>query len=124
MKKTIGFSILVIIGCVCLYNYIYQDHRNIESESAEFITNPQKILSEIKLDTPRFEKKYLNKTIEITGSITDVTKSDLTLNNMVFCQFSERQLVELNSNITVKGRCIGYDDLLEQLKLDQCIIIK
>ena len=82
------------------------------------------ILSEIKLDIPRFEKKHLNKTIEITGRITDVTKSDLTLNNMVFCQFSENQLVELNSNITVKGRCIGYDDLLEQLKLDQCIIIK
>ena len=30
----------------------------------------------------------------------------------------------LNNDVTIKGRCIGYDDLLEELKMDQCIIIK
>jgi hypothetical protein len=26
--------------------------------------------------------------------------------------------------VVIKGRCIGYDDLFEIVKLDQCIIIK
>jgi hypothetical protein len=26
--------------------------------------------------------------------------------------------------VAIKGRCIGFDDLLEEIKLDQCSIIK
>lgn len=35
--------------------------------------------------------------------------------------FSE---LKANNPISVKGRCIGYDDLLEEIKLDQCSIVK
>jgi hypothetical protein len=32
--------------------------------------------------------------------------------------------LKVNDSVTVKGRCIGFDDLLEEIKLDQCTIKK
>jgi hypothetical protein len=32
--------------------------------------------------------------------------------------------LKVNDTIVVKGRCIGYDDLLEEIKLDQCSIVR
>ena len=29
-----------------------------------------------------------------------------------------------NSSIAIKGRCIGFDSLLQQIKLDQCLILE
>ena len=124
MKKKIIFFILLLAVSISLYNYVYQDHRNIETESPEFKSTPEDIVNEFKLDALVSEKKYLNKTIELTGIVTEINNTDLTLNNTIFCQFTENQTVTQNSEVKVKGRCIGYDDLLEQLKLDQCSIIK
>jgi hypothetical protein len=35
---------------------------------------------------------------------------------------TDLQKINPSNNISLKGRIIGYDDLLEELKLDQCII--
>lgn len=124
MKKKIIFFILLLVVSISLYNYVYQDHRNIETESPEFKSTPEDIVNEFKLDALVSEKKYLNKTIELTGIVTELNNSDLTLNNTIFCQFTKTQTAKLNSEVKIKGRCIGYDDLFEQVKLDQCSIIK
>jgi len=118
--------VLVALSAFLAYQYIYQDHRNIETEKAEYTTTPQTIGDEFKLDALKSEKKYLNKTIEVLGTITEVNTNDITLNDMLFCQFDNmiNQSIKINSKIKVKGRCIGYDDLLEQVKLDQCTVIK
>jgi len=31
--------------------------------------------------------------------------------------------LNIATQITIKGRVIGFDDLLEQIKLDQCFIL-
>ncbi|PWH83156.1 hypothetical protein DIS18_00965 [Algibacter marinivivus] len=124
MKKKIIFFILLLVVSISLYNYVYQDHRNIETELPEFKSTPEDIVNEFKLDALVSGKKYLNKTIELTGIVTELNNSDLTLNNTIFCQFTETQTAKLNSEVKIKGRCIGYDDLFEQVKLDQCSIIK
>ncbi len=118
--------ILLVLSVVIGYQYIYQNHRNIETEKAEYILTPQTISDEFKLDALKSEKKYLNQTIEISGTITEVNENDLTLNDMVFCQFNNivNQTIKINSVVKIKGRCIGYDDLLEQVKLDQCTLLK
>nr|WP_311941079.1 hypothetical protein [Hwangdonia seohaensis] len=107
------------------YQYIYQDHRDIETEKAEYTTTPQSISDEFKQDALKSEKKFLNKTIEILGIVTEVNQNNITLNDLVFCQFNDmlNQSIKINTTLKVKGRCIGYDDLLEQVKLDQCTII-
>ena len=107
---------------VVAYNYIYQDHRDIETEQAEYITTPQDIRDEFNIDALNSEKKYLNKTIEVSGIISEINKNDLTLDEHVLCVFNNPTdtNLKIHSKIKIKGRVIGYDDLFEQVKLDQC----
>jgi hypothetical protein len=127
MKKKLWFLfIIAAIICVIGYNYIYQDHRNISSESADFIVNSISLSEEFKINTQNAETKYLNKTLIVKGEISEINASDLTLNDLIFLNLNstiETNSLKLNKTISIKGRCLGYDDLLEQVKLDQCTLI-
>ena len=124
LKKIVIFGV-IIMAAIIGYNYIYQDHRDIEHEKVEFFVSSEEIASQFVENVTASEQKYLNKTIEVSGLITEISKKDLTLDDKVFCQFSEaiKTSVKNKSKIKIKGRVIGYDDLLEQVKLDQCTII-
>ncbi len=124
-RKWIIILILILLAFVA-YKYIYQDHRDIQKEQAQFVVSSKAIANEFIENSMEAEKKYLNKTIEISGVITEITENDITLNNNVFCQFSSKitTLFTTKDSITIKGRCIGYDDLLELVKIDQSTIIE
>lgn len=124
MRKWIVFIILIVIGIgIKAYNYIYQDHRDIESETAEFVLNSTDLVNEFTINPSASEKKYLNKTIEVFGTITELNDRDLTLDNNIFCQFSSKIEVDTSKKVNIKGRFIGYDELLDQIKIDQCSIL-
>jgi len=125
MRKWIVIIIILIIAAIIGYNYIYQDHRDIESEKAEFSITSDEIGIKFSENTALAEQTFLNKTIEISGLISEINMNDLTLDDKVFCQFTKKvgRKIKANSKVQIKGRVIGYDDLLEQVKLDQCIII-
>ena len=125
MKKWIGLLIVLIITAILGYNYIYQDHRDIESEIAEFSITSSEITQYFSEDSSGAEQKFLNKTVEISGVISEINTNDITIDDKLFCQFTNTIETALNTNdqIKIKGRVIGYDDLLEQVKLDQCSII-
>lgn len=124
MKKWILLAVLAVIS-ILTYNYIYQNHRDINKEKAEYNLTSVEILKKFSTDPDNSEKKYLDKTIEVIGKITDQSENTITLDHIVFCQFNTNINIQLkdNSQIKIKGRFIGYDDLLEQIKLDQCNII-
>lgn len=126
MKKLYWIILLIaIIGGYLGYNYIYQDHRDIDAETPEFTVTSEIVAKEFADNASAAETKYLNKTIMVSGKITEVNAKDITINNTLFCNLSEGYETtnfKVNDNITIKGRCIGYDDLLEQVKLDQCSI--
>jgi len=45
----------------------------------------------------------------------------VTLDEAIQCTFNQLpQGLSLDKKVTIKGRCIGYDDLFELAKLDQC----
>ena len=121
MRKWILILVVVVVGLIG-YTYIYHEHRDIENEKAEFVLNASDWANEFAINPSASEKKYLNKTIEVQGTITELNDFDLTLDDNIFCQFSSKVKVESKS-IKVKGRFIGYDNLLEQVKLDQCSIL-
>lgn len=127
MKKFKGPIILLVALLIAYvgYNYIYQDHRDIEKETSQFTITSKALIKEFQKDAPLAETKYLNKTIEVSGSISEINLKDLTLDGYIFNNFNinlNRNELQINKTIIIKGRCIGYDDLLEQVKLDQCSI--
>lgn len=126
MRKRVVYLVILIILFVLGYNYINQDHRNIKNEDAEFIMNSSDLALFFSTNLIESEAKYLNATIEISGQITDISLNSITLDDKVFCQFTTaiENTIDKNLPIKIKGRVIGYDDLLEQVKLDQCSVKK
>jgi hypothetical protein len=126
MRKKIIF-ILISFGILtfAVYNYIYQDHRNIESEDVEFELQSADIIREFALTPENSSKRYLDKTVVVVGLLSEINLQNITLDNAVFCQFTDTisMTKKINDRIKIKGLFIGYDDLLEQVKLNQCSII-
>jgi hypothetical protein len=124
MKKWSILIVLCVIVGIIGYRYVYQDHRDIATETSIYKLTASDLLDEFAINPMTSENKYLNKTIEVSGSISDKNPQNITIEDKVFCQFSSKIQKALNTEqIKIKGRFIGYDDLLEQVKLDQCMII-
>ncbi|MFS4483202.1 OB-fold protein [Hyunsoonleella sp. 2307UL5-6] len=123
MKKII-FLLGIIVIAFLAYNYIYKSHRDIKTEKVAFSITSKALFDEFSSNPKASQTKYLNKTIKVSGSVIETNTNTITLNQNVFCIF-EAPISKAadNSRITIKGRLIGYDDLLEEIKLDQCYII-
>ena len=125
MKK----KILLFVFTLCLfflgYNYLFPDHRTINKEEALFNVEASILFDEFIDNSKQAEYKYLNQTITVSGVITSFNTENIMINNKIFCKFDNIvNKININDSIVVKGRCIGYDELLEEIKLDQCSIVK
>jgi len=123
-KWSIIITILILIG-IFGYNYLYQDHRDIQTEKSIYKVSSQSLIEEFQINSDDSESKYLDKTITVSGSVSQIDAHSIVIDNVVFCQFEDKPNVNLkeSKSITIKGRFLGYDDLLEEIKLDQCHII-
>lgn len=127
MKKLIIVLAILVVGGFFGYKYLYQPHRNIQQEKATFELEAISLVKEFSEDTELASMKYLNKTIIVKGALTEIESNSLMLANAAYCTFdANHDILEtnLNSIYSIKGRCIGYDELLEVVKLDQASIIK
>lgn len=117
--------VLIVIATLLYgyYGFLYKDVRDISSETSAFTIAAKELSDEYSADTANADTKYLNKTIELAGLVTDVKDSLLILNHKVVCSFDAALgNTVINKNISVKGRCIGFDELFGEVKLDQCTI--
>ncbi len=124
MKK-VAASLLVIIVIVFLsYNYLYHEHRDISNEKAVFSIAGTKILQDFLADESKANLKYLDKTIAIKGKITsvDALNNTIVIDEKVFVLLKKNSDVKQNEVINIQGRVIGYDSLLEEIKIDQAEI--
>ena len=129
-RKKIAFviaALLIIVsaGIYFYYGFLFKEARNIQSEMPDYTISATKLLEDYNADPKKADQLYLNKTIEITGIVTKETDSVLILENTVFCLFSQKvKSALINNKVTVKGKCIGYDELFQEVKIDQCTINK
>ena len=130
MKKPLkiaGITILVLLITVfAVYKYMMTaGGRDVSSEPALFTVSAEEIAGEFSASEEKASKKYLNKTITVNGSVTSATKSSITLNENVICNLHDSiaALPGNGTNVSLKGRLVGYDSLLEEIRLDQCDII-
>jgi len=123
MRNIVVFILIVVFGMFFGYNYLFPDHRSIDQEVVRFTIDADAIFNAFIENAPLAESKYLDHTLVVSGIISTVNSQGLTINNKIDCKINTIDLgLQLNDSIAIKGRCIGYDDLLEQIKLDQCSI--
>lgn len=120
--------VLLFIISAIVYNYVYKNHRNISSEEAVYSIEVNELFQEFLTNQEVSNTKYANKTIEIYGTITtlDLENQTIVLNEQLSLSGEKDEFHTLNvgEKHTFKGRFVGFDDLLEELKMDQCIHIK
>lgn len=123
MRNKLIFIIIVFFVIIFAYNYAYPDHRSISEEVVSFTVKADYIHNEFIENTSQAELKYLDQTVLVSGIVTAIDSKSVTINNKVYGQFETlKSDLKVNDSIAIKGRCIGFDDLLEEIKLDQCSI--
>jgi hypothetical protein len=137
-----------------VYQYLYKSHRNIAAEEANFTTTAMEVFNAYTESDSLANAKYLDKTIMIRGKITNLDYSGkiITVDEKLAARFAIRGKItnldysgkiitvdeklaarfavnlsdqlKLQDSIVIKGRLIGFDDLLGEIQLDQCIVIE
>jgi hypothetical protein len=121
-KIVIVLGIVVLVG-ILGFNYImHGGGRDIQSEESAFKVSSEVIKNEFSNNMEESTKKYLNKTIEISGLITAIEDSIVTIDETIFCKIISLENIKEKNNVTIKGRLVGFDDLLGEIKLDECNI--
>jgi hypothetical protein len=129
MTKKTKIVLASILGLVLVLFVAYKimltsGARDLETEKTAFAVSTKEIVNEFATDTSA-TTKYLNKAIEIKGVVTQIEDKQLILDGVVICAMKNAVTTEnKDKKITVKGRFLGYDDLMGELKLDECSIIK
>lgn len=125
MKKLL--LILILFGftsVVAFYFYSNKPHRNIQTEEARYKISATEFIKDFTSSQDSVFFKYLNKTVIVYGKLSQFSSNSLTIEENIFCTFTSTDYLPIIGEITyVKGRCIGYDDLLGEIKLDQCSIV-
>jgi len=121
--RIILFSI-AMVGILSFtgYNYVmYGGARNLSSEETAYTVSSKNISTEFASNVETANKKYLEKAIVIEGTITKITGTEVIIDDSIICNLKELDpSITKNQVITLKGRVVGYDDLMGELKLDQC----
>ena len=125
MKKKLFYILLLLIVVIFgIYKYIYKSHRDIASEEAAFSKTVSEVFQAFKTNDSLANKTYLDKTISVKGKITniDLANKIITVDEKLSARFTDKisDNVKLQDSITLKGRLVGFDDLLEEIQMDQC----
>ena len=128
-NKILLFLVLstIIIGSL-LFFYVYKEHRDIGQEEAIFTISVDELHKQFQINDSLANALYADQTILISGLVTYVDKVNdaVILNEKLFLTFNSADGLDIQPQklVKIKGRFVGYDDLMEELKMDQCILIK
>lgn len=125
-KNVLILVVVVVTGLAVLYFYhciLYKEARDISTEEAAFTITAGELAADYGSDPQGSDSKYLNKPVEVRGKVTAVSGAVIILDSLVVCSFDSLQDTgRINKVIDIKGRCIGFDELFGEVKLDQCTI--
>jgi uncharacterized membrane protein len=124
-KKLLIGSFLIVLAIIAIVMYIYKPHRNIQEETATHQIEAKTLYESFTSDEQTANQKFLDQVIEIKGKVTALDKENksIVLDNHVNASGIETINVSLNQDVVVKGRCVGYDEIMEEIAVDQSKII-
>lgn len=125
LSKKNKLFVLVILAITSIgftfYQYSFKPPVKISQKKIDFIGSSTELLNKIQKEGNQWQ----DKVVIISGKITNLDSQGIMISPNIYCQFLDSifsKKIQLNDTISVKGRVIGYDDLFEELKLDQCLI--
>lgn len=126
MKKILmSVLLLALIAFAGYYYVLHGGARDLASEETDFAVSSSTLTAEFVSNVDTSNKKYLEKAVAVSGKITSVSGLEVIVDKTIICNLKAPDpSIKKDANITVKGRLVGFDDLLGEIKLDQCFVIK
>ena len=121
-NKILLISGILILTAYFAYNYMYQEHRNVQFERAIYSLESDSLHQQFYLNQEQANTLYLNQIIELNGVVTNISTNLFILKPGVVCQTDSTQNIynlKVGDTLSIKGRCLGYDDLFEEVKMDK-----
>ena len=122
LKILLIATFFVLLSSIFVYNKL--------GEQPDYV----KIDPEIKIDADSLYQIFkdspvnelLNKVVQIDGIVTGFDQPFMILNTHLICSPPEgvNFITKLGESVVVKGRCVSYDDLMLELRVDNVVIIQ
>ena len=121
IKWVLVALVLLAVAVTVGYKIIYKPHKSTQEQSAVFVGNAR--LFQSRLNTQA--KQWQNTIVQLKDTIRQKDAKGVMLGANIYCQMADSLAtarLKARQVVTIKGRFIGYDDLLGEVKLDQCIV--
>lgn len=125
-SKRNKYLVVVVAGLIAFFllrMYVFRAPLQTVNASPEYKGTSKELSFLVTEDIDYWANRY----VQIKGVITETTKNGVILEDIMYCQFQKG--LEINDyqdddSITLKGRVVGFDELLMEIKINQCIIIE
>lgn len=126
MKKGILVIVaIIVLGGVGAYLYVFnKPHRVPANETAAYQISAEEIRNDFINNQEEANEKYVDKVVEVRGIVLEVNELGVSLDNVVSCVAGDGNTfsgIAEGDDIVIKGRVIAFDDLLEEVKMDNCV---
>ena len=122
------FPIFIIFLAIAVYFVWNKPHKDYSTMKTDVTISSSNLINEFKTNSTLATEKYLNQIILVNGNITDKLTKSIVLDNGIVCtldssSFKALRLIQINNEVSIKGRFVGFDDLFEEIRLDHCFIM-
>ena len=126
IKKYLPLVFIVLL--ITVYAVWNKPHKNYSNTKPNITIDSSNFINEFKTNSTIATEKYLNQVILVNGNVTDRLTKSVVLNNGIVCTLDSLslkalELIQINNEVSIKGRFVGFDDLFEEIRLDHCFIM-
>jgi len=127
-RKPIVYVALALAGAA-LFFAVYEYNRpasNRTMESSAVALSAHELHSGFLSGNSVQSTEWLNQIVQVTGEVQSAEGATVLLVPGVVCTFEESpdraQCLE-GSEVTLKGRVLGFDDLFNEVRMDFCLVV-
>ena len=122
MNWKIFRSVLPLVALVAFVYYTKSLKPDYASIKPTLITDSHDLLWRFQINEGA---ELINQVVQFRGKITGFDSLLVIMDHRLICNPDSTMVDDLSigDSTTLKGRCIGYDDLLEELRLDHVVKI-
>ena len=122
-KIILTISLIIILSLIIrnTYNYVFASSKEVTEIIPEFKGHAYEFNYKVTDNI----SEWIGKVVQISGFITEVNNDGIILNESIYCQLDKRSInkEKTNESVIIKGVFVGFDELLMEMKINQCIIL-
>jgi hypothetical protein len=141
MKKILLIILFfIIIGIIGILYVYFKPHRNLANEKPAFTLTAAELIKQFSEKEDSCFKVYSDKAIQVQGKIVEIAKNGNIIQTIVLensssgvsCGFDSIYSVEnsekiaklkIGEDVTLKGKCDGYDMIIGVV-LSRCCVVE